>query len=668
MQTNDPMLEVYLYENGQLLEQLETFLLEIENGGRFRPEHIREIFRIMHTIKGSSAMMGYDAIMSLSHALEDLFAFLRDNGSEGADVGAICDMAFSYKDFVKAEMDSLQQGTGPQGDASTLIERIKKYTRSLSGDEACAPAPQQTSASVKPAGGTGVYAAAEGRKRYEAVLFYEGDCKMENIRAFAAVQALEPLCSSVKTTPEDLFSADSAQQIAADGLKLLLESSLSADELQAVIKKQLFVKSLDFSEERREEAAPTGTVEKSAASPAAAASGTGNKQSFMSVNVNKLDSLMNLVGEIVITEATVVNNPDALGLVSESFSRACQMLNKLTRELQDIVMSIRMVPVATVFHNMRRIVRDMSVKTNKKAELVLVGEETEVDKNIADTLGDPLMHIVRNAMDHGLESEEERARAGKNAVGRITLEARNIGNEVVVIISDDGRGLNREKLIRKGREQGLITKPDEEITDREAYALVFGAGFSTKDQVTEYSGRGVGLDAAREILQKIGGVVTIDSHPGRGTTVTIRIPLTLAIMQGMLISAHAGEYILPMLSIRESFRPKPGQIFRDPDQNEMVLIRENCYPIVRLNRLLKLESADIAPEDGILILIEANAGNYCLLADKILGEQQIVIKPIPGYLARSRDWLHHVSGCTLMGNGKIQLILNINTMFGGIDR
>jgi two-component system chemotaxis sensor kinase CheA len=667
MQTNDPMLEVYLYENGQLLEQLETFLLEIENGGWFQPEHIREIFRIMHTIKGSSAMMGYDAIMSLSHALEDLFAFLRDNGSEGADVGAICDMAFVYKDFVKAEMDNLQQGIAPQGDASALIERIKKYTRSLSGDEACAPAPQQTSVPAKPAGGTGVYTAEEGRKRYEAVLFYESDCRMENIRAFAAVQALEPLCSFVKTIPEDLFSADSAQQIVTDGLKLLLESSLSADELQAVIKKQLFVKSLDFSEEGREGAAPAGVSEKSAASPAAT-SGAGNKQSFMSVNVNKLDSLMNLVGEIVITEATVVNNPDALGLVSESFSRACQMLNKLTRELQDIVMSIRMVPVATVFHNMRRIVRDMSVKTNKKAELVLVGEETEVDKNIADTLGDPLMHIVRNAMDHGLESDEERARAGKNAVGRITLEARNIGNEVVVIISDDGRGLNREKLIRKGREQGLITKPDEEITDREAYALVFGAGFSTKDQVTEYSGRGVGLDAAREILHKIGGVVTIDSHPGRGTTVTIRIPLTLAIMQGMLISAHAGEYILPMLSIRESFRPKPGQIFRDPDQNEMVLIRENCYPIIRLNRLLKLESSDIVPEDGILILIEANAGNYCLLADKILGEQQIVIKPIPGYLARSRDWLHHVSGCTLMGNGKIQLILNINTMFDGSER
>lgn len=705
MQTNDPMLEVYLYENGQLLEQLENFLLEIEDTGYFKSEHVREMFRILHTIKGSSAMMGYDGIAKLSHALEDLFALLRDKGTEGVDIAAVCDMSFSYKDFVQAEMNGLTQGIEPHNDPSRLIERTKTALRALQSGESIQPAANETPAPEKKAEGkepaappaepegppapgnrptsearpvpeekaapseskepaasapSEQAAVPEGEKRFEAVVFFEEDCKMENIRSFGILQALEPLCSTIKTVPEDLLSSDSAQIIATNGLKLIMDSASSDDDIGAVIKKQLFIRSLQLSEAARAEAGGAGGPAKASAVASAA---TVARQSFMSVNVNKLDSLMNLVGEIVIAESTVANNPDALGMESESFSRACQMLNKLTRELQDIVMAIRMVPVATVFHNMRRIVRDMSVKTNKKAELVLVGEETEVDKNIADTLGDPLMHMVRNAMDHGLESEQERIKAGKDPVGHVKLEARNVGNEVLVLVSDDGRGLDRKKLIKKGRERGLISKPDDEISDREAYALVFAPGFSTKDEVTEFSGRGVGMDAAQEILHKIGGALLIDSQPGKGTTFTIRIPLTLAIMQGMLITAHGAEYILPMLSIRESFRPAKKQVFQDPDGNEMVIIRGDCYPVIRLNRQLRLDCPDIAPEDGILVLIEANAGTYCLLVDNLLGEQQVVIKPVPSYLSRMRNWLPHISGCTLMGNGKIQLILDINTMY-----
>ena len=386
------------------------------------------------------------------------------------------------------------------------------------------------------------------------------------------------------------------------------------------------------------------------------------KQNFISVNVNKLDKLMNLMGEIVTTESMVTKNPEVANLHIDSFERSSQELRKLINELQDIVMSIRMLPVSNSFQKMHRIVRDVSRKVGKEVELVLIGEETEVDKNIIDTLADPLMHLVRNAVDHGIEKPDERLRNGKSAAGRLTLEARNAGGDVVIIISDDGQGLDRNTLIRKAMDKGLVNKPEHEITDREAYNLIFAPGFSTNTEVTEFSGRGVGMDVVKRNIDKVGGSISLESTPGQGMTVQIRIPLTLAIIDGMKLRVGKLVFIVPMLSIRESFKPNDGDVFLDPDGSEMIMIRGECYPVMRLYRIFDIEPDFESLDDGILIMITTDTNTFCLFVDELIGEQQAVIKPLPEYIQKHNIGMHGIGGCAVLGDGSISLIIDINSL------
>ncbi len=325
-------------------------------------------------------------------------------------------------------------------------------------------------------------------------------------------------------------------------------------------------------------------------------------------------------------------------------------------------MSIRMVPVSGTFHKMHRIVRDMSKKVSKDVELILVGEETEVDKNIIDNLSDPLMHLIRNAMDHGLETAQEREDAGKSPIGRITLEARNTGGDVLIIVSDDGRGLNRQKIIEKAIANGVTSKPEAEITDREAYNFVLLPGFSTKEQVTEFSGRGVGMDVVVKNIEKVGGMVSLESTPGHGMTITIKIPLTLAIVDGMLITVANNLYILPVLTIRESFKPDMKDVIVDPDGQEMIMIRGEVYPIIRLHERFSVPGALTNFEDGIMMMIENDSFAYCLFADKLVGEQQAVVKPMPNYISKTIGKIPGMEGSSILGDGSIALILDVNTV------
>ena len=371
---------------------------------------------------------------------------------------------------------------------------------------------------------------------------------------------------------------------------------------------------------------------------------------------------MNLVGEIVTTEAMVTRNPDLQNLHLENFEKQARLLKKLTDELQDVVMSIRMVPVSSVFHKMQRIVRDMSKKENKPARLVVVGEETEVDKNVLDNLSDPLMHLIRNAMDHGLETGAERRAAGKPEEGTIVLEARNSGGDVIVRVTDDGRGLNRSKIIKKAIEKGLTTKQESEISDKEAYGFILLPGFSTKDQVTEYSGRGVGMDVVRTNINNIGGSIAVESEEGRGTTITLHIPLTLAILNGMKVSVGETMYIVPILTIKESLEPKKHKLIMDPDGNEMMMIRGQCFPIIRLHQLFCVEEGIHDINEGIMILVESEAGSACLFADELLGEQQAVVKPMPTYITKNMGRLKGIAGCTILGDGSIARVLDVNSL------
>jgi two-component system chemotaxis sensor kinase CheA len=358
----------------------------------------------------------------------------------------------------------------------------------------------------------------------------------------------------------------------------------------------------------------------------------GAAQTIISVSVVKLDKLMDLVGEMVIAEAMVIQNPDLKNLQLDNFIKAARQLNKITGEMQDMVMSIRMVPLSATFIKMHRIVRDMCKKLEKDVQLEIIGEETEVDKNIIERISDPLMHLVRNSVDHGIESAEERLAKGKSKSGTITLEAKNAGSDVLIIVRDDGKGLNKEKILKKAKESGILTKNEEDMTDKEIFNLILLPGFSTKDKVTEFSGRGVGMDVVTKNIEAVGGTLSVDSVEDKGTVITMKIPLTLAIIDGMNIKVGNSRYTIPMISIKESFRPMDRDIFTDPDGNEMIMVRGQCHLVRRLHELYKVRTDVTKFSEGIIIMVEQDEKTVCVFADELLGQQQVVVKALPQYI------------------------------------
>jgi two-component system chemotaxis sensor kinase CheA len=392
--------------------------------------------------------------------------------------------------------------------------------------------------------------------------------------------------------------------------------------------------------------------------PAAAAAvdvKNGAKRQDIRVDLEKLDVLINLIGEMVIAENMLIHNPDLEGLQLESFGKAAQQMNKLVRELQELAMTIRMVPVSGLFRRMIRLVHDLSMKSGKKVELVLAGEETELDKTVIETITDPLVHLLRNSLDHGLEPPEERLAAGKPAKGIVRLAARHEEGEVWITIDDDGRGLNRAKILAKAASKGLIEGDGSELSDKAVANLIFLPGFSTADQVTDVSGRGVGMDVVKQNVEKIKGKIEVQTRPGQGSTFTLRIPLTLGIIDGMMVRVGASRCIVPTLAIREAFRPQAVQITVTPDGLELARVREKFYPVNRLHNVLGLEPDSFELTDGILILLENQDGGACLFVDEILGQQQTVIKGLSDYIGNVRC----VSGCTILGNGEVCLILDV---------
>lgn len=299
----------------------------------------------------------------------------------------------------------------------------------------------------------------------------------------------------------------------------------------------------------------------------------GIRQSMISVNTDKLDKLMDLVGELVISEAMVLQNPEVKKLDMEGFRKDVRQLQKITNELRDLAMSIRMVPLSMTFHRMNRIVRDMSNKLNKEVELEIIGEETEVDKNIIDLISDPLMHIIRNSIDHGIESVDERLAKGKPKAGKIVLEAGNTGGDVWINVIDDGNGLDKGEILKKAKERKLLNLSDRNYSDKEIYSFIFHPGFSTREQATEFSGRGVGLDVVQKNMEKLGGTVVADSMQGKGTIITMRIPLTMAIIDGMLVKSGKSIYTIPTISIKEFFKADKENVIVDTNGNEMIMVR-----------------------------------------------------------------------------------------------
>ncbi len=404
-------------------------------------------------------------------------------------------------------------------------------------------------------------------------------------------------------------------------------------------------------------AEPAAELQESARPASAAAAPQAARQDIR-VDLQKLDRLINLVGELVIAEAMVVRHPVVMRADDEHLERAIHHLGRISSDLQDIAMSVRMIPLAGTFRKMKRLVHDVSAKAGKQVELVLLGEETEMDKTVIEQINDPLVHIVRNSIDHGMESSADRAAAGKPAAGTVTIQARHQGGEVWLSIADDGRGLSREKILAKAIQKGLVKGDGSGLSDDDVYRIIFEPGFSTAAVVTDISGRGVGMDVVRKNIEKLSGRVEVRTQPGQGTTVILRIPLTLAIIDGMLVRVGQAQYTIPLLAIRESLRPESRHITQLPDGVEIVRVREEMVPVLRLHHLFE-QTADCARlEEGLLIIIEADGEPAALLVDEIVGQQQAVIKGLSAYLGKARG----VSGCTILGNGEVSLILDVASL------
>ena len=376
------------------------------------------------------------------------------------------------------------------------------------------------------------------------------------------------------------------------------------------------------------------------------------------VDTNKIDKLFDLVGELITIESMVTNSQDLVGLDLPNFSKSANMLNKITRELQEISMSIRMMPLEGSFNKMKRLVRDVSLKMNKKVELVVFGQQTDMDKNVIDEISDPLVYILRNSIDHGVETPELRIERGKPEVGKVVLGARYEGNEILISVEDDGGGINRDMVLRKAEEKGLLKVAPELMSDREVFALVFEPGFSTAKEITDISGRGVGMDVVKKNIEKLRGSIDVASQYGKGTKITLRIPLTLAIMEAMVIRIGNTLYALPILSLRESFRPQDGMVNVTMDGLEVVKVRDEILPIIRLHEAFAIEDSCTDLADGILLLIESKEKKVCLFADDIVGQQQAVIKGLSSYIGK----VPGITGCMVTGDGSIGLILDIESL------
>jgi two-component system chemotaxis sensor kinase CheA len=377
------------------------------------------------------------------------------------------------------------------------------------------------------------------------------------------------------------------------------------------------------------------------------------------VDTAKLDSLVDMVGEMVIADSILRHTPELAELKSTRVLRALTQLERMTSEVQKTAMSMRMVTIGQLFQKMARLVRDTSRKQAKQVELVTAGEDTELDRNIVEELGDPLMHMVRNAIDHGVETPAQRQAAGKDPTAKLTLSAAHRGGHICIEVSDDGRGLNKEKILAKARQKGLIQDADH-LSDSEIFNLIFEPGFSTADQVTDISGRGVGMDVVRKRIQKLRGRVETQSTPGKGSTFLLKLPLTLAIIDGLVVGVGKERYVMPVFAVKEILRPGQDMMFTVENRDEMALVRGRLFPVVRLYRRFAVVPRSEEAASSVLILVESAGKDFCVMVDEVIGKQEVVIKSLGPTMQR----IAGVAGGAILGDGRVGLILDLEGVYG----
>ena len=636
-------LESFFEEASEHIESMEAGLLELESSPD-DDELLNTIFRAAHSIKGASSTFGVKKVGEFTHVLESLLDRMRDGELQVTSQST--ELLLTSVDVLSGLLSAARDGSPEPENVEEVCEKLQQ----LNGTEAVAKPESSDAKGATASGGITVY---DITFKPTAQFFHYGLDPLLLLRELSE-------CGKVTAVELDASKLPPLNELEPEtsylGWNVTLETECSSDQLRDVF---MFVDddTVVELEPRVPDPDPIESTQPDKASETK--SQAGQKQAkaaphreSVRVNGERLDEMINQIGELVIGISMVEQEWSSLHGGAESAATA--QLSKIVRDLQEQSLSLRMVPVAATFQKMARIVRDLSNKLGKQINFEVSGEETELDKTVVDQIGDPLIHMVRNSVDHGVESPEDRVAAGKPAEGRVSVRAFHQGGNIYIELQDDGKGMNLDAIRKKAIDRGIIREADK-LTPQEVCDLVFHAGLSTAEKVTDVSGRGVGMDVVRRNIEELKGSVTLFSEPGVGTTVTVRLPLTLAILDGLLVCLGSEVYVVPLLSVVESFRPKPGEVKRLANNMEVVQVRGEVVPILRLHNVLNLETKVTDPVKGLLVIVEDHDSKLALLVDDLVGQQQAVIKNLESNFRK----VNGIAGATILGDGRVALILDV---------
>lgn len=660
------MLEIYLLETKQLISQLNEILLETEKNGVFTQEDINTIFRVMHTMKSSSAMMGLEELSSAAHKLEDLFSVFRDRGEEIQNPGAeLFDLLFDACDLVEREREAMKEDSYAPEDGSNIIERADAYLRKV----AQVPDEENEEEISEKSEKDAILEQFLQREGVTVKVLFEENCNMENIRAYMLLRQITPLCTQVTSYPDNLEkNQEAAGIVAQDGVYFQFESP-DRDKVLEMLSRGLFVKDCEILENiaahvEDEPEQENSEDEEHKADETAECQNTPpveNKElEYLDVRTDRLDKLQNQVTELMMQMIILENQLTEKGL-EEIKEGTAHQISRLTSEIERTVMETRMVRVSRMIPKLRRILRDICRSQGKEAELIVTCEDMEADKSVIEYVSEVLMHILRNAVDHGIEMPQERREAGKEEKGKIEFTASSTVGELVVCIKDDGCGLDPKKILAKAKAQGILKKPEQEYDIQEVWELILEPGFTTNEQVTEYSGRGVGLDVVKKVLEGAGGRLYVQSELGKGSTFKIVMPLNLATVE--CIRFRAGDYRFS-LPARYVFGFLSYSDYRDEIQDingrDYILHENRMIPFINIRKFYG-DDGDI-PETAIIIYVKSTEQEGCILAESMYEQKRIVIKQLPTMFGVDFRRKTAINGCSIMGNGKISASLDIETL------
>ncbi len=595
------LVESFIAEALEHLGTIEVNVLALEQNPEDH-ETIDAIFRPFHTIKGVSGFLNLSDINRLTHEVETLLDDAR-NDKLVIDEG-VTDLVLDAVDLTTTMIGHLKESidTGTAEPADFGLEDFLDRLRKMQAGE------------VEVVSKTDQIPAGDGADT-GSILLEKGKVSQEDLTKALEKQAGPP---------------PSNKKI---GEILIEEKKVAAKDVAGALREQKKVR---------------GT----------AVSGKAADASFVKVDTFKLDNMVDMVGELVIAEAMLGQDLSEMMAQDKKLYSNVSQLRRITSEIQRISMSMRMVPIKQTFQKMIRLVRDLSKKSGKRVELKMVGEETEIDRNMVDEIYDPLVHMVRNSLDHGIEEPQVRKALGKPETGTVTLKAYHKGGNIVIEIGEDGQGLDREKIVKKALERNLITSA-EDLSDQEVYGLIFQAGFSTADKVTDVSGRGVGMDVVKRATDKMRGKIEIDSHKDEGTTIMMKLPLTLAIIDGIMVRAGERDFIIPTMSVLESLEPERDACNTVANQGEMIKIRESLHPLIRLHELFGFEPQHHNPWEAVVVVVESDGKRKCVLVDELLGKQEVVIKSLGSQLKKVKG----MAGGAILADGRVGLILDVAGLF-----